>query len=431
MDIWYFFGCRGIDFLKENGIETYIAINNWITNFGASIFRNKVLRETQILDFIDFGNYKIFENADIQTMIYIIKKSNNISNYKVKYSKLLKDNLSDNELNIFLDNSQESCFYIKTTLDFCNKQFINDYIYFINSKDDSLLLKIKNGNKIFLQDEDMAQGIVAPQDFLNSKNQKILGKNFSVGESIFVITNEKKKQLNLMEEEEKIVKPLYTTEELNKYFANKNNNSWIIYTTSDFKNKSKMFKYPNLKKHLDRFQKIITSQYKPYGLHRSREESFFIGEKIVSLRKCLHPSFTYVDFDSYVLQTFYIIKPNNINLKYLTGVLNSKLIAYWLKKKGKMQGNNYQIDKGPLMNIPIYKPNQQQEKSMVNIVDKILSISRQSNYYKNIDNQNKVKKYEEQIDIMVYKLYKLTYEEVLIIDKNFNLSKEEYNNFTY
>ena len=108
MDIRYFFGCRGIDFLKENGIETYIAINNWITNFGASIFRNKVLRETQILDFIDFGNYKIFENADIQTMIYIIKKSNNISNYKVKYSKLLKDNLSDNELNIFLDNSQEN-----------------------------------------------------------------------------------------------------------------------------------------------------------------------------------------------------------------------------------------------------------------------------------------------------------------------------------
>ncbi len=33
---------------------------------------------------------------------------------------------------------------------------------------------------------------------------------------------------------------------------------------------------------------------------------------------------------------------------------------------------------------------------------------------------------EEEIDIMVYKLYDLTYDEVLMVDKDFEMSKEEY-----
>lgn len=42
-------------------------------------------------------------------------------------------------------------------------------------------------------------------------------------------------------------------------------------------------------------------------------------------------------------------------MKYLTMLLNSKLVQFWLRYKGKMQGNNYQIDKAPLVNIPIVK----------------------------------------------------------------------------
>lgn len=33
--------------------------------------------------------------------------------------------------------------------------------------------------------------------------------------------------------------------------------------------------YPNLKKHLDKFQNVITSDNKPYGLHRARDEKIF------------------------------------------------------------------------------------------------------------------------------------------------------------
>ena len=41
----------------------------------------------------------------------------------------------------------------------------------------------------------------------------------------------------------------------------------------------------------------------------------------------------------------------------------------------------------------------------------------------------KIQDYENQIDILVYKLYDLTYDEVLVIDKDFSLSEEEYNNY--
>ena len=75
MDLWYFFGCKGIDVLKNNGIESFIAPNNWITNAGASIFRNKLVNETQIMNFIDFSDYKVFDTAGIQTMVYIISKN--------------------------------------------------------------------------------------------------------------------------------------------------------------------------------------------------------------------------------------------------------------------------------------------------------------------------------------------------------------------
>ena len=80
-----------------------------------------------------------------------------------------------------------------------------------------------------------------------------------------------------------------------------------------------MREYPNIKRHLDQFKKIITSDNKPYGLHRARRESFFKAEKIIAVRKCAIPTFTYVDFDSYVSATFYVIKTDRINQKISDG----------------------------------------------------------------------------------------------------------------
>jgi len=127
------------------------------------------------------------------------------------------------------------------------------------------------------------------------------------------------------------------------------------------------------------------------------------------VRKCARPTFTYVDFDSYVSATFYVIRTKRVNQKYLTAVLNSKLIAFWLKHKGKMQGTNFQIDKEPLLNLPLIKPLQNKQDKIITIVDQILSIKQRSP-------RADVSKLEKQIDQMVYKLYGLTEEENKIVE---------------
>ncbi|EIN3296063.1 Eco57I restriction-modification methylase domain-containing protein [Campylobacter coli] len=220
--------------------------------------------------------------------------------------------------------------------------------------------------------------------------------------------------LSLLKNEKILLKPIFESDNIQKYFVKRYNYFWVIYTNSSFKNPNSMDDYPNLKKHLDKFQNVITSDNKPYGLHRARDEKFFTGSpRIVALRKCVgEPKFSYVDFDCYVSATFYVIKTQRINVKYLTAILNSKLIAFWLKHKGKMQGNNYQIDKEPLLNIPIVTINSKNQKiadELINLVDEILKAKEQD---KNANTQE----LENKINSLVYKLYNLNEEEIKIIE---------------
>lgn len=70
--------------------------------------------------------------------------------------------------------------------------------------------------------------------------------------------------------------------------------------------------------------------------------------------------------------------------------------------------------------IPIHKTSIQQQQPFIERVEKILSLKK-----KNQDTTS----LEKEIDVLVYKLYELTYDEVKIIDKDFWLSKAEYENY--
>lgn len=212
----------------------------------------------------------------------------------------------------------------------------------------------------------------------------------------------------LTKEEQQLVKPYFTSNELHKYYGNPNNEYWIIYTASSFKNPKAIRPYQNIRNHLDRFKSIITSDNAPYGLHRARKEYFFKGEKVISLRKCADPTFTYTDYDCYISQTFFVIKSSRINMKFLTALLNSHLVAFWLRHKGKMQGHQFQVDKEPLLEIPIIKP--EAEQPFITLVEQILTAKKK-------DPNADTSAIERQIDEMVYKLYDLTPEEIAIIEE--------------
>jgi adenine-specific DNA-methyltransferase len=72
---------------------------------------------------------------------------------------------------------------------------------------------------------------------------------------------------------------------------------------------------------------------------------------------------------------FISIKSDRINLKYLTALLNSNVVKFWLKNNGKMQGQNFQLDNEPLLAIPLVSPSKEEEDRIAKLVDLILQAS--------------------------------------------------------
>ncbi|WP_173787962.1 type IIG restriction enzyme/methyltransferase [Campylobacter lari] len=413
MDIWYHFVGRGLDILKENGILSFIATNNWTTNSGAKKLRNVILEECQILNLVDFSSFMVFDSASIQTMIMQFQKTKPPKNYEFNFAKLTTQSPSYEDVLDILENIKSPNNEI-LNINFKPKNFIDKTLNFIKNDYEEIFEKIQKYGKFYLDDKEVAQGIVYPQENVNKKSLEILGENFYIGQGIQKLTDEEVEKLNLLKNEKNLLKPIFESNSVEKYYTKKDNDFWVIYTNSSFKNPNSMDNYPNLKKHLDKFKKVITSDNKPYGLHRARDEKFFTGSpRIVALRKCVNePKFSYVDFDCYVSATFYVIKTQRIDTKYLVAILNSKLMMFWLKHKGKMQGNNYQIDKEPLLNIPIVDINSKNEKlanELISLVDEILILKEQ-------DKNANTKTQEDKINSIVYKLYNLNEEEIKIIE---------------
>lgn len=405
MDLWYGFACHGIDMLRTNGVLCFIAQNNWTTSTGAKKMRNKIVNDSKILQLIDFNTYMVFENAGIQTMVMIFEKNNHTNNYAFDYRLIIQGNEKEDMLAI-LSKQQRNTKYISPIIK--RECYSNQLLTFSN--EDQIYGKISH-NKLYLQEDEIAQGIVFPQDFLNKKGAEKLNNKYKVGTGIFGLSQGEKEQLNLIEIEYTLIKPYFTTEQIHRYYTDDQNTKWLIYTDSSFRQKEKMSTYPNIKMHLDKFLSIFTSDNKPYGLHRSRKEQFFQGEKIISLRKCVgKPCFSYSSFDCYVTQTFFCIKTNRWNMKFLTGLLNSKLVAFWLKDKGKMQGGNYQIDKEPLLNIPLPIVSTTEQHPIITIVDSILTKKKQNS-------SADISCEELAIDKLVYTLYDLTEDEIKLIEQ--------------
>ena len=405
MDIWYLFACNGLDLLNTNGVLCFIATNNWTTSFGASKLRDKVIKETRICNIVGFGAVMMFESASIQTMIMMFQKDKVTDDYTFDYRRLTAYKATEKEAIAILEPSyktyeQAECY----TPTIRRANFYDKNITF--SQSDDILDKIYNAtNNIFLFEEELTNGIHPHYDFINKKLSEKYG--LPIGDGIFGLSKSEIEGLELSEDEVKLIKPYYnSSDNVARYMVGTTDLS-IIYTPSTFKNPRSMDSYPHLKAHLDKFRDVISSDNKPYGLHRARVESFFIGEKIVALRKCAgRPVFAYANGLNYMSATFYVIKTNRVNMKYLTGLLNSKLIEFWLKNKGKMQGANYQLDKEPLQQIPIAVPSNDVQEIVAKLVDMIILLNTTDERASElVQNSYISSELEKLIDGCIYEIY--------------------------
>lgn len=419
MDIWTMFASISIDLLKNNGILGFISPSNWVSNYGASNFRNKILKDGQIVDYIDFGDYKVFQDASIQTMILIFEKKIPDAVYFTNYLKVKDGNLSLDEIKELM-NSQLA----KEKVEMNINKLRNANITFNQGNLESVLSKIEARSNFKFDSNNIGNGIDVLQDFLNKDHLIKLGLGADKkGEGVFILSDKEITNLDLNENEQQILKPYYNSENINRYISSENASKYkIIYADKNFR--ENIDKYPNLKKHLDQFKPILTSVFAPYGLHRSREERFFTGVGLFGLRKTLRPAFSYVDFPCYVTRAFLIIKSKDVDLKYLLGILNSNLSFFWFKNKGKTQGGQLQIDKEPLSKFPVYlTDNLEIKNKLINLVEIMLELNatlRQLEVNSNRWNEIKseIEKTDKKIDEEVYKLYGLTSKEIQIVENN-------------
>jgi len=111
-----------------------------------------------------------------------------------------------------------------------------------------------------------------------------------------------------------------------------------------------------------------------------------------------------------------VICSNDINtLKFLLGLINSKLPIRYIKEKYSASSYNTGINfsKHMINNLPLPKIPSETKESIVNIVNQILSIK-----HKNPDSDTS--SLESAIDLLVYQLYGLTDEEIALVEGRTN-----------
>lgn len=138
-------------------------------------------------------------------------------------------------------------------------------------------------------------------------------------------------------------------------------------------------------------------------------KSFFeVPEKLVMQRIGMQLSVAYDDGQNYFLDTVNVSRHDsvdkNYSLKYLCGLLNSRVVNFWYQRKYQLPTiGGYELD-----SIPIPKDFSSQ-KPIIEIVEKILSA-------KKANPQADTSVLEREIDKKVYELYGLTDEEIKIIE---------------
>ena len=109
-------------------------------------------------------------------------------------------------------------------------------------------------------------------------------------------------------------------------------------------------------------------------------------------------------------------KQKNVSLKYTCALLNSTLLNtiyhFLSQEKGKAQA---QVKTNLVGELPFKVEN---EKQVIDLVDKILDITREEDYLENQDKKNKVEEYKQEIENLVWDIYGLTDKEKQIIKES-------------
>ena len=351
MDVFYFFMFKNIDLLNELGVMSIFVQEYWLDRFHARNLREFVFGSMVPMCIILFKRYKVFQDAPgHHSMLFMACKQDPASIDANGHLIVVRDEKVQNETLLLEIIDQAGDHIHDIGIDaatFYDPQ--KDKVYIDGSDEKRFFEQLHGMPHHFLADDEIQIGINIPQPFIRRAGEI---------EGVFVLPLEQLERMNLSREEQGLLKPFHKATDIDAFSFATREELFIIYTTNEAK--IRVEKNPDLyrviRDHLDHYAIHITSDHKPYGLHRPRQPEWFEARtKVIGIRKTKVPKFTVVPQDYYMDQAAVIIRMDArepYSPYFICAYLNSG-IAMKMLGGMKSQGGQLQIDKSVLVKLPI------------------------------------------------------------------------------
>lgn len=427
MDLWYYFLHRALEITKPSGFVSFIVNAYWVAGTGAEKLISVLRTDARIEEIFYLGKYKVFNNVSGQHMVFRIKNESTGRN-----KTLIKNpaQLGNGSAEIFFDGSISVRQYTKT-----HAQLFRENKVDIQPPSGNLLAKLEKHSKLDLLGN-IRQGIAENPSAINKKTNEKFGNKYIVGQGVFVLNEKELKDLALPKSEKSLIRPYHELKDMGRYYLSNEPTHSIIYSTKN--TCPDILDYPTIYEHLQQFKQIMDERRETkkgsnswWHLHWPRDETIWNSNKIISVQMGARPTFA-IDTEeapAYVPFSANVFVPESTtgeSLKYILGILNSKLMWHWFKHHAKLRGVGLEINGNVLSSTPIRRINFDSKQDwelhdkLVALVD-ILVKAKQSL----TDTQSDAKaeyhsgirdSYDKQIDDLVYRLYGLTDEEIKFVE---------------
>ena len=430
MDYFYYFFHQGLDMLCEKAIICLITTNYYYTATGGSKLRKHIANNT-VERIVDFGEIKLFESAMGQhNAITMIRKGH--YSQDVNIIEIVSKGYKPNEelARIFYQEHNDAIYYKvsqEQLFSGIDKQII---LTGQNASSLNIIDKIRKGNLPLSHYAFITMGVVTLSDTVSNKHLKEYNLPFAKkGDGIYVLTEEEISKLELDFESKLYLKDFYKNSDIKKYYTPHNTSKKLIYV----KDSGVPIKLPEpLLQHFEKFKPLIVGLKENFlkneiaasvvmkwfrngnyfVLFTPKKEEYFTAEKIIAPYRASSNIFSYSNEAFFASKDVaYIIPYSSENIKYILGVLNSKLVLYWLNLMGKKKGDILELYAKPLNDIPIKDTTVELKRQLTDLVNEIIEIKSKS---LNPDVNN----LENRINRTVYEIYGLTDTEIKIIEQS-------------
>ena len=391
-DIYALFYEKGEQLLRRCGLLCFITSNGWMRSKYGDDLRAFLARCTNPTLLIDFNQMRLFDNAVVETNILIFSKSTNMHEcWSCSFMNNKKEDVLDNLTKSVIQKG-------------CECRFTDNGSWTISEK-------IEQQTKNHVEQIGVLLG-EWPVDIYRG-----ITTGCNAG---FIISSDIRRQIyasaSLIERSilDNTIFPIIQGRNLKKYTC-VFNDKYMIVTPKGYD----IEKTPKLKEYMmTHFTELSckSGTNKWFELQASPSDKMLSNlhkEKILWGEISDKAKFTYDDGSYFAEATTFFMTTNrqNVSLKYLLAILNSKLSEWYFHKIATTTGmGTNRWKKYKLEQLPVAEPTPIQRKTIEMLVDRILEM-------KSVNIFADISAIENEIDQIVYQLYNLTPEEIAIIEQ--------------